>query len=581
MALVITIIMLWSNPGASSTCAPKKVMVVYSESSKVFLEFKRDVSARIPSNNLQFIHSSMLNNKQTVINDDVVYVAVGQTALQSVIKYQPHAPTLSVFNSYDYFNQIDDITNQPVSAIYIDPEPKKLIRLAHFFFPQGVKLLVLQTRGGTNYENSMGSTLPKGITSIQYEYINNKKEITRALSNIDEADVILALPDKDIYDTETLKSILLQSYRRGKVIIGYNPGMVKAGALSTIHYTPQIIGSEVESWLNEYCEYNETVPRSRYPRDFNIAINEQVARSMEIPLQNNEDIKKKIIAYIKKDISLVLHSSFRNNKTEKKINNIIKGIKKKNEQYGIKTISLSATDAKVPKLLEHNKLANVIAFGSKAFNRMAATSNDFFAVYIGSYNKAAITTPGIIYTASPNMQFKQLKKVLKNSNNRVKIKRIHVVYNENKSSWLIEQAKKSAKRHQLTLITYPSSSIKETAQHYEKLIATLTSADSIWLLNHTSKNILKLIVRASWKKKIPVFSNRLSDVEAGILFAAYPDLILTGTRLASIEKNRNNRLTPLLDLNYALNTRTATHLGIPVSTVLDDYKTTYPMHITE
>jgi len=62
-------------------------------------------------------------------------------------------------------------------------------------------------------------------------------------SDLDEllidSDVLLAVPDSEIYNSNSIRNILLSSYRRGIPLVGFSQAYVKAGALCAIFSTPE------------------------------------------------------------------------------------------------------------------------------------------------------------------------------------------------------------------------------------------------------------------------------------------------------------------------------------------------------
>jgi ABC-type uncharacterized transport system substrate-binding protein len=116
------------------------------------------------------------------------------------------------------------------------------------------------------------------------------KDIKDALNH---SDLILALPDKDIFNHHTVKNILLTSYRYRKPVIAFSKNFVTAGGLASIHSdTDQIARSAselIEQYIANDYKFMNTV---NYPHFFHIDINTQVFNALDISKPDIDKIKR-------------------------------------------------------------------------------------------------------------------------------------------------------------------------------------------------------------------------------------------------------------------------------------------------
>lgn len=110
---------------------------------------------------------------------------------------------------------------------------------------------------------------------------------------IQRSDVLLATPETDIYNADTIRSILLSSYRHRSMVIGPNQGFVTAGALASVVSEPIHYASQLQKVLRQARE-NGALPAADYPSDFTVAINHSVARSLGLPPLDAEQLKQRI-----------------------------------------------------------------------------------------------------------------------------------------------------------------------------------------------------------------------------------------------------------------------------------------------
>lgn len=93
--------------------------------------------------------------------------------------------------------------------------------------------------------------------------------------------------------------------------------------------------------------------------------------------------------------------------------------------------------------------------------------------------------------------------------------------------------------------------------------------------------ILPLVLRNAWDKNVVLFSSTLSHVEKGVLFALYPDNQDVGRALATAARARlsgpqKEQILPLRELQAALNTSTASHLGISLAQRRQQFDLLFP-----
>eukprot|EP01032_Pedospumella_encystans_P026470 gene26469-29906_t len=100
---------------------------------------------------------------------------------------------------------------------------------------------------------------------------------------LDDADVLLAVADPQVYNSATISNILLATYRARVPVVAFSPAYVKAGALLALYSTPRQIGVQAGALARGVLQ-GGPVPASQYPQEFSVAVNEHVARSLGLTL---------------------------------------------------------------------------------------------------------------------------------------------------------------------------------------------------------------------------------------------------------------------------------------------------------
>jgi ABC-type uncharacterized transport system substrate-binding protein len=70
-------------------------------------------------------------------------------------------------------------------------------------------------------------------------------------------------------------------------VIGFSQAYVRAGALAAVHSTANQIGRQAGEWIAELAHTdNWQLGTPRYPRYYSVAVNTQVAQSLNLNVRN-------------------------------------------------------------------------------------------------------------------------------------------------------------------------------------------------------------------------------------------------------------------------------------------------------
>jgi putative tryptophan/tyrosine transport system substrate-binding protein len=224
--------------------------------------------------------------------------------------------------------------------------------------------------------------------------------------------------------------------------------------------------------------------------------------------------------------------------------------------------------AELNTTLKRNGTRVVIALGRQGLNATAGLDKEITVLAGGVLLLSeADNVAGISMTPDPALLFARLRVLLP------ELRRVIVVYNPQKSEWLIKLAREAARSQGLELATHVAGDLARAAQLYPQLIAAADNRhDAVWLPHDTTTveegTILPLVLRESWNSGVPLFSSNVLHVKKGALFAMVPNNVELGRTLASSAlgviagDNKRRSLTPLRELQTAINVRTASHIGL-------------------
>ena len=124
---------------------------------------------------------------------------------------------------------------------------------------------------------------------LNYEIISITDQLISALKSlISNSEVVLALPDPVAFNRNTIRSILLLTYRKNIPVIGFSQSYVKAGALAAVYSTPEQISMQTTEIINDIYNNKFPVTKQQNPKYFSIAINKKILRVLRIKEIDND-----------------------------------------------------------------------------------------------------------------------------------------------------------------------------------------------------------------------------------------------------------------------------------------------------
>jgi hypothetical protein len=235
---------------------------------------------------------------QMVIGDEIgalsrragpaVYLAVGPAALKAATASGVQAPLLSLFTARQAFHQIVNAAAPPrrgTTAIYAEASPVHQLRLVSSIFQRRVTVGVLLTDGSAHLEPLLDRAARDMDVVIQTHRTTPNTNMVRELNRLADTDVILAMPDVGIFSADNFRDILESTYRRGQPIVCFSQGMVAAGCLAAAYAPVDDVVAQAADLLTE-LEAGR-LPAPRYPAYWRVAVNYNVARSLNIVISDS------------------------------------------------------------------------------------------------------------------------------------------------------------------------------------------------------------------------------------------------------------------------------------------------------
>ncbi|MGH8855992.1 MAG: hypothetical protein ACREWI_17150, partial [Telluria sp.] len=194
----------------------------------------------------------------------MLYVAIGPAALRDAVARRCDCVVISAFTSSQVWRALT--AKAPahraglLTAVYAEPAPADQLRLAALLYGRPVRV-------GAILGRDTAFLRPALEADVDVQPFVPGDDINHALNRMTRAEVLLALPDGDVYNPENVRNILLSTYRRKQGVIGFSADMVKVGALATTYSEIEDINTQVAEIAAAFVVTGE-LPPPQFPRYF-------------------------------------------------------------------------------------------------------------------------------------------------------------------------------------------------------------------------------------------------------------------------------------------------------------------------
>jgi ABC-type uncharacterized transport system substrate-binding protein len=222
------------------------------------------------------------------LRDARVVIALGTEALKQVLARGLRVPVVAALiprSGFERMMAADGRRNaSEVTVLYLDQPFGRQLDLARLAI-SGVKNVgVLWGQESVQQRARLTAALQsRGMQERSGEVVDTGAVAQGLKAALDDADVLLAVPDPQVFNSASISSILMATYRARIPVLGFSPAYVRAGALLSIYSTPKQVGTQAASLARSVLN-GPSAASSHYPADFTIEVNAHVARSLGLEL---------------------------------------------------------------------------------------------------------------------------------------------------------------------------------------------------------------------------------------------------------------------------------------------------------
>lgn len=245
------------------------------------------------------INLQPLLENQTPLTPGTPVITLGPAAFSRVLQLDANVPVLAMLIEKRAVQNYISRAPGRIGAVYYDVPLLRQALTGKAILPQATKISILATIGMSElYEPLIDQLADYGLRARVF-IVSDEGQLIPSLNRaLSYGDFLLAGADDRIYNPRNIKHILLTAYRRNRILIGPSQAYVKAGALASSYAPFTTMAEQASDYLLQFFATGE-FPEPDYPVEYRVEVNQQVARSLNIPLPDREWITNTVDQFIR------------------------------------------------------------------------------------------------------------------------------------------------------------------------------------------------------------------------------------------------------------------------------------------
>ena len=271
----------------ASYCLAKDILFVTSGTSPSYDNFyqlyQADIGPRVPVT--QVLYSEV---SKPVLDDHSLILTVGNRAATHINEFQTRNPVIHTFITREFYKNVAEPgCKNECYGVYLDQPFERYLKFIHTIFKKEKSIILPVNKISVTY-NKQAAQYKIPVKQI---VISNEDNISKRLSReLKSNNVLLALPNPDIYNRSSAKAIILTTYHKNIPIIAYSKSFANAGAIASLYSSINDVATMSAELSTNLLNNIKIKPGGYYPASYSIELNENVARSLNIELPTHQQL---------------------------------------------------------------------------------------------------------------------------------------------------------------------------------------------------------------------------------------------------------------------------------------------------
>lgn len=225
-------------------------------------------------------------------------VTVGIRAAEQVAEQGGSTPVLAVLVTEDWYEKQGrgklTAGGRQAGVILLEQPLSRQFRLIRAAFPHAAKVAAVVGRGNAAMLDRLHAAAEAEGLALVGAVAESETTLVSTLSGLlKEADLLLAVPDSEVLNRNTVQAVLMTTYRYRDPVVGYSKALARAGALLSLYSTPEQIGRQAGETAAKTLAGGK-LPALQWPKYFAVSVNAHVARSLAIDVPAEETLLREL-----------------------------------------------------------------------------------------------------------------------------------------------------------------------------------------------------------------------------------------------------------------------------------------------
>lgn len=225
-------------------------------------------------------------------------VTVGAQAARQAASLNPRAPVLNTLLPRQTYLELErsDVRVRRHTAIYLDQPLRRQLNLIGLALPEHSHVATILGPTTTALEPELATAARDRDLRLHVRRLSNPQDLIPLLREVlDESDVLLSLPDSQIFNSGTIHHLLIATYHRKVPVVGFSRAFVEAGALLAVYSSPAQTGRQAAEIIQHALRTpTRALPPPQYPKYFTVAVNRRVAASLGIDVPDEQTLLNRL-----------------------------------------------------------------------------------------------------------------------------------------------------------------------------------------------------------------------------------------------------------------------------------------------
>jgi ABC-type uncharacterized transport system substrate-binding protein len=279
----------WFSTNAAAQSA--RIAVVYTSEAAPYTEALDGLCAALPNLPLAILDLRSTNAAEELARllgtgSNRVLISIGREALEQVSARNPAMPLVATM----IMRSEQDRAGKIAAAVHLDIPPSDVLAEMRRLFPAKTRAAIIRNPtqpGQTDSAAAVRARLP-GF-SAQVIDARTPEELLRAVRGLNgHVDLVVCLPDSGLYNSATVKPLILASLESHLLIVGFSASFVRAGAGVGVYPDFRDIGAQAGEIARRELA-GQPVTGEQGPRKLVVAVNQRVIRLLGLDYQPRPD----------------------------------------------------------------------------------------------------------------------------------------------------------------------------------------------------------------------------------------------------------------------------------------------------